>query len=93
MSIFLLLDSGAQPSTISHDTDNGWVSESCNDQEAGTTGQSRRLDALKIRGLGARLCYTAMGQGYESQETRCQNEIIGTTGQARYMSGISIWIA
>lgn len=77
-----------------HVQDVGWVaSESCDLQEAGTTGQSRRLEALKIRGLGTRLCYTAMGQGYEYQDVRCQNEVVGTIGQSRYMSGISIWVA
>lgn len=77
-----------------HLQDIGWVnSESCNLQEAGTIGQSRRLEALKIRGLGTRLCYTAMGQGYEYQDVRCQNEVVGTIGQSRYMSGISIWVA
>jgi hypothetical protein len=79
-----------------HLQDIGWAGESCNNAVAGTTGQSRRLEALTIRGEGGvRICYTAMGLGYDydDQGPRCQNDPVGTTGQGRYMSGIKIWTA
>jgi len=77
-----------------HLQDIGWVAnESCNNNVAGTVGQSRRLEAIRIRGLGTRLCYTATGQDYEYRDSVCDNEIMVTVGESRYMSGIMIFVA
>ena len=89
------------PASISyqaHVQDYGWVAWVSNGQVAGTTGQARRLEALRIDLSGssspaAQICYEAYVQGVGWQGAVCGNgQMVGTVGQALRMEGIKIWV-
>ncbi len=75
-----------------HLQDIGWQGVRCNGEIAGTTGQSRRLEAIVIAvstDVG-NVCYNAHLQDIAWQGVRCNSEIAGTTGQSRRLEAIAI---
>ncbi|GLZ33731.1 hypothetical protein Lesp02_59190 [Lentzea sp. NBRC 105346] len=75
-----------------HLQDIGWQGARCNGEIAGTTGQSRRLEAIVIvvsTDVGG-VCYNSHLQDIGWQGTRCNGEISGTTGQSRRLEAIAI---
>jgi len=76
--------------------DHGWLPPVQNGTTAGTTQESRRLEAMKIQLSGAvppgvRICYSAYVQGSSiwKPET-CDGAPVGTTGEGRRMEAIKI---
>ncbi len=72
----------------------GWQGAVCNGQQAGTTGQSLRMEALRIwliRPSGRmRVCYQAHVQNIGWQRWVCNGQQAGTTGQSLRMEAIRI---
>ncbi|MEW2576332.1 hypothetical protein [Streptomyces syringium] len=73
----------------------GWQSAVCDGSIAGTTGQSRAIEALEVAtGNVGGLCLNAHLQGIGWQGTRCgadyTNVVVGTTGQSRRMEALSV---
>jgi hypothetical protein len=71
-----------------------WQPEVCDNSMAGTTGQSRQMEAIKIRLLnapaGASICYTPYLQNIGWSTEACNNSTAGTMGQGRRMEAIKI---
>lgn len=69
----------------------GWVA---NGQTAGTTGQGKRMEAVRIEAINPRpgmsICYRAHVQGTGWQSTVCNGATAGTTGQGKRMEAIRI---
>ncbi|MEM8998194.1 MAG: hypothetical protein AAGF23_25655, partial [Acidobacteriota bacterium] len=69
----------------------GWVFDW---EVAGTTGESRRLEATRLKLLNApaetRICYEVHLAGVGWRPKRCDGQIAGTTDQDRRMEGIKI---
>lgn len=89
------------PASVSyqaHVQDYGWMAWVSNGQVAGTTGESRRLEALRIDLSGssspaAQICYEAYVQTIGWQGAVCGNgQMVGTVGQALRMEAIRIWV-
>ncbi|GAA0343764.1 hypothetical protein [Streptomyces blastmyceticus] len=74
----------------------GWQSPVCNGQVAGTTGQSRAIEALEVStsGVGG-ICVEAHAADIGWQGIRCggdlQNVTVGTTGESRRME--ALWLS
>ncbi|MEU2510982.1 hypothetical protein [Streptomyces syringium] len=73
----------------------GWQPAVCDGGIAGTTGQSRAVEALEVAtGSVGGLCLNAHLQGIGWQGTRCgadyTNVVVGTTGQSRRME--ALWV-
>ena len=72
----------------------GWQNFSKDGAKAGTTGQNKRIEAIKIKEVnfpqGMKLKYKAYLQNIGWQEWKNSNEIAGTTGQNRRLEGIKI---
>lgn len=78
-----------------HLQDANWQSADCSDDGdwawAGTEGEGRRLEAIRIvaYNTGGRTCAEAHGQNYGWQGLRCADDarelVIGTTGQSLQM--------
>jgi hypothetical protein len=88
-ALFAALPLIATPAVASSQTTEASVQASL-DQEL---AKRAAMAPAAVHGAGTRLCYTAMGEGYEYQDARCQNEVVGTVGLSQYMSGIAIWVA
>jgi uncharacterized protein YjdB len=73
----------------------GWQSVRCDGAIAGTTGQSRAIEALEIAvaGVGG-VCANAHLQDVGWQGTRCAGDggqiTVGTTGQSRRMEALAV---
>jgi hypothetical protein len=89
------------PANISyqaHSQDHGWLPWVSNGQVAGTVGQARRLEALRIDLSGssspaAKVCYQAHVQDHGWMAPVCGNgQMAGTTDQARRMEAVKIWV-
>lgn len=70
----------------------GWVYDS---EVAGTTGQSRRMEAVQISlanmpGVSIRYTVHLAGVGWTGEYR--DGQVAGTTGQSRRMEAISIWL-
>jgi SpoIID/LytB domain protein len=80
-------------SYTSHVQDYGWLNAVSNGNVAGTTGQSKRMEAIKIsipnvQNLGVK--YSAHVQDYGWLNYVSDGQIGGTTGQSRRMEAIKI---
>lgn len=73
----------------SHLSDIGWGSWTCDQTITGTTGQGRRLEAIKIFAKSP-VCYSAHLGGIGWQPEVCDGDLAGTTGQARPIEAIKI---
>jgi transcriptional regulator with XRE-family HTH domain len=74
--------------------DSGWQSQVCDGAIVGTTGQSLRLEAIKISLVNAppasHICYQAHVQNVGWQSQVCDGDIAGTTGQSLRLEAIKI---
>ena len=74
----------------------GWLDTVSNGAVTGTTGQSLRLEALRIwlenPSPGMRIGYQAMVQGLGWMEVVFDGAEAGTTGQMRAIEAIRIWL-
>ncbi|GII97494.1 hypothetical protein [Sinosporangium siamense] len=78
-----------------HVQDIGWQSVRCDGQVAGTTGQSRRLEALTVAvsiDVGG-VCYQAHVQDIGWQSVRCNGQVAGTTGQSLRLEALAIAVS
>lgn len=79
-----------------HVAGNGWLGWVQNGAVAGTTGQSRRAEAIqvKLRNMpaGVSVCYQAHVAGYGWLGATCNGGQAGTTGQSRRMEAAKIWL-
>ena len=71
------------------------TSSSENDPIMGTVGESKRLEAVRIRcvknGTGKKLKYQAHVQGIGWQMVASEGQLAGTTGASKRMEAIKIW--
>lgn len=71
-----------------------WQPEVCDNSMAGTTGQARQMEAIRIRLLnapaGASICYTPYLQNIGWSTEACNNSVAGTMGENRRMEAIRI---
>jgi uncharacterized protein YjdB len=73
----------------------GWQPEVCNDQVAGTTGMSLRMEAVTIHLVNSPawgICYQAQGENYGWQTPVCDGTVAGTTGQSLRLEALKIWL-
>ncbi|MBT2385548.1 hypothetical protein [Streptomyces sp. ISL-11] len=76
----------------------GWQAAVCDGRTAGTTGQSRAIEALEVAtgNVGA-LCLDAHLAGIGWQGVRCGNDyenvVVGTTGQSRRMEALRMSVS
>jgi hypothetical protein len=70
----------------------GWQAEVCDLSVSGTTGISKRIEAMKIRSAvpGVSICYQANIEGIGWSGVVCNNAVVGTTGQSRRLEAINI---
>ena len=75
-----------------HVKENGWMSTVSSGNIAGTTGQARRMEAIKINlnGVDGTLKYKAHVQDYGWLGEVSEGQIAGTTGQSKRMEAIII---
>ena len=73
----------------------GWMPAVCNGAVAGTTGQSRDIQAVQIwsNRPGVSVCYNAHLAGTGWQGEVCDSTMAGTTGQNRSMQAIQVRLA
>ena len=90
--IFQVKASDASVRYQTHLKDYGWVSTVYDGQTGGTTGQSRRMEAIAIAlsGIDGNLNYKVHVQDYGWLGTVSQGQIAGTTGQSKRMEAIII---
>lgn len=78
----------------SHVSDIGWMNYVAQEQTSGTTGQSRRLEAFKIKLTdpygSSNIQYNAHVSDIGWQGWRSSGEVAGTTGQSRAVEAIQI---
>lgn len=74
--------------------DYGWQATQNNDTVAGTTGQSKRLEGIKIyvdnNGLSGDVVYQAHVSGTGWQNAVTDGQLAGTVGQSRQMEAIKV---
>lgn len=75
-----------------HIQDYGWLSEVSGGNIAGTTGQARRMEAIKINanGIDGNLKYQVHVQDYGWLSEVANGTVTGTTGQSKRMEAIII---
>ncbi len=77
-----------------HVKGDGWLDWKCNGQTAGTTGESRRIEAIKITLTGATPGTTVEYQGHLANlgwtAWTAEGQVCGTTGQNRRMEAVKI---
>ncbi|MGN1299276.1 MAG: GH25 family lysozyme [Candidatus Scatovivens sp.] len=93
--IFPLFQVNANSSSVRyqvHLKDLGWVNTVYDGQVGGTTGQSRRMEAIAIalNGVDGNLTYQVHVQDYGWLGKVSEGQIAGTTGQSRRMEAIII---
>lgn len=94
------VNSGARPRPSicyqAHVQNIGWQGTVCNDAVAGTTGQSLRMEAIKIflRNVPRfmSVCYQAHVQNIGWQRPVCNGAVAGTTGRSLRMEAIRIFL-
>lgn len=70
--------------------DIGWLSWKCDGQMSGTTGQNRRIEALRIRADGIKSVTVHIKDDGDTQFNPANDTIIGTTGQSKRIEAIKI---
>ena len=90
--IFQVNASSASVRYQTHLKDLGWVNTVYDGQVGGTTGQSRRMEAITIAlsGIDGNLTYQVHVQDYGWLGTVAEGQIAGTTGQSKRMEAIII---
>ena len=75
-----------------HVRDGGWLAPVCNGREAGTTGQSRQIEAIQIWTArpGVSVCYAAHVERRGWQKEVCDGDMAGTTGEDLRLEGLRI---
>lgn len=75
-----------------HVKDVGWMNAVSSGKTAGTTGQARRMEAIKInlKGVDGILEYQVHIQDYGWLKSKKVGEVAGTTGQSKRMEAIII---
>ncbi len=74
-----------------HVQDYGWMSSSSNGEQAGTTGQSKRLEGIIVNvdsNLSGSIEYSAHIQDIGWQEWKSAGQLAGTTGQGKRIEAI-----
>jgi len=67
-----------------------WSQESCDGDQAGTTGQGLLVDQFRVRSLIPKhICYRAHNADVGWGPIVCDNNIAGTTG--KYLQAVEIW--
>ena len=88
--------SGTKIRYRAHVRGRGWLEWVQNGATAGTTGQSRRMEAAEIEiadgPIGMGVCYKAYVQGRGWLETECDGDTGGTTEEGRRMEAIRIYL-
>jgi serine protease len=77
-----------------HVANNGWLEFEMNGDTAGTTGESRRMEALQMFMYNSNMgiCYNAHVAGIGWQPAVCDGDIAGTTYQSRRVEAVRIWL-
>lgn len=74
----------------------GWMNWVSDGATAGTTGQSRRLEAMRAELVnapaGMDVCYRVHMKGDGWGEPECNGEMAGTTGESRRIEAIEVWL-
>ena len=73
----------------------GWLDWQVDGTTAGTTGESRRMEAAQIQLINpnnTQICYQPHVQGLGWMGSSCDGAVAGTTGQNRRMEAIKIWL-
>lgn len=70
----------------------GWQPQVCDGAEAGTTGQSLRMEAITITAPGRSICYQAHVENIGWQAPVCDGAVAGTTGQGLRIEALRVWI-
>ena len=73
-----------------HSAEIGWQSYVSEGKTAGTTGQGRRMEGLKIKTTGTGIQYRAHVQNIGWQNWVSNNSLAGTTGKSLQMEAIQI---
>ncbi|MEU7133490.1 hypothetical protein [Streptomyces sp. NPDC046261] len=81
-----------------HVAEQGWLPAECDGGVAGTTGQSRRIEAIEVAvGNVGWVCLNAHLADTAWQGTRCGNDfenvVAGTTGQSRRLEALNIRVS
>jgi|GEM_PF-5549175 len=72
----------------------GWQPAKYDGEKAGTTGQSKRLEAFRIwnPSVGGQVCYQVWVQGRANWDgIVCNGSVAGTTGQALGLQGVYLY--
>lgn len=85
-------DSNGNISYQVHVQDHGWLKSTTSGNVSGTTGQSRRMEAIKINlnGVDGTLKYQVHVQDYGWLSETLAGSVAGTTGQSKRMEAIII---
>jgi uncharacterized protein YjdB len=78
-----------------HVQDEGWLEWVDEGEVAGTTGESRRMEALKVklsRHFRGHICYSAHVQNIGWMDKKCDGRTAGTTGRSLRMEAVKIWL-
>ena len=77
---------------IAHVADKGWLNEVRSGKTAGTTGESRQLEAIKVKlyGVDGDICYAVHTAGKGWLPYVKNGEIAGTTGESRRVEAVKI---
>jgi serine protease len=72
----------------------GWLAWVQDGATAGTTGQSRRMEAsqMKLVNSTMQICYSAHVAGIGWMSPVCDGAVSGTTGQSRQMEATRVWL-
>lgn len=77
-----------------HGQDYGWQGWKSNGELSGTDGESRRMEAIRIKlvnaPVGAKILYRIHGQDYGWQGWKSNGELGGTVGESRRIEAIQI---
>lgn len=87
---------GTTISYRAHVKGRGWLTWVQDGATAGTTGESRRMEAAQMRVVngpsGMGVCYQAHVRGKGWLDPVCNGSTAGTTGQHRRMEAIKVWL-
>lgn len=76
-----------------HIRGNGWMNQRCDGDMAGTTGQNRRIEAIKLwlrSGTIKSVTVHVRGDGDKTYNNPTKDTVIGTTGQKKRIEAIKI---
>lgn len=74
-----------------HTRENGWMNWRCDGDMAGTTGQNRRIEALRLDGPGnPTVKVHLMNDGDKEYKNVKKDTVLGTTGEGKRMEALAI---